>query len=299
MSTVRQRSKHHLRVSSYDKVSSWIVSLLIIMCVTVGALFIIFITRKFIIADFAVPVMPVPAGGGGTTGFDGTPGDGDPETPEEEATAFDEPIQDTLDAVATVVTNRTTMLDQQFDVIRETHGDNRNPGLGGGRGGGIGGGIGSGYGPGRGGSEPGREVRFEPESLLEYAQWLDYFKIELAVLDQVGNKVYYASKLSQPKPIVRVGDPEAEARLGRIRMIPMDSQFAALNRQLAAKAGIGGRGDIVIQFYPPESGAILVTLEQKLATSRGRQPETIRSSVFRVTRTGDRFEFSVIDQSYK
>jgi hypothetical protein len=82
-------------------------------------------------------------------------------------------------------------------------------------------------------------------------------------------------------------------------MIPMDSQFAALNRQLAAKAGIGGRGSIVIQFYPPKSGGILVSKEQALATSRGRKPETIRNTVFRVTRTGDRFEFTAIDQSYK
>jgi hypothetical protein len=298
MSTVPQRSKHQLRVSSYDKVSSWLVSLLIIMFVTVGALFIIFITRKFILRDFAVPVMPIASGGGGTTGMGGTAGD--PDAPPDEETAFDEPqIQDTLEAVASAVTAQTALLaDEQLDVAARTtkHGDSRNPGLGGGRGGGIGGGIGSGFGPGRGGDEPRREIRFEPASLQEYAQWLDFFKIELAVLNGEENKVYYASRLSQAKPVVRVGDPGQE---GRLCMIPTDSQFAALNRQLAVKAGIGSKGQIVIQFYPNESAADLIGKEQKLATSRGRTPNTIHGTVFRVTRIGDRFEFSVIDQSYK
>jgi hypothetical protein len=296
MSTVPQRSKQ-LRVSSYDKVSSWIVSLLIIMGVTVGALFIIFITQNFIIGDFAVPIMPQ-SGGGGTTGMGGEAGD--PDAPPDEETAFDEPqIQETLDAVASAVTSQVALLaDEQLEVAARTmkHGDSRNPGLGGGSGGGIGGGIGSGFGPGRGGAEPRREIRFEPASLQEYAQWLDFFKIELAVLNQEENKVYYASRLSQPKPVVRMGDPGQE---GRLCMIPTDSQFAALDRQLATKAGIGGKGQIVIHFYPNESAADIIGKEQRLASSRARKPETIQSTVFRVTRTGDRFEFSAIDQSYK
>ncbi len=300
MSSVPQRKKHQLRVSSYDKVSSWIVALLIITCVTVGALFLIYITSHFIIGEFAVPVTPINTGGGGTGGVGGSPGDAEIDTPGiEEATAFDEPqMQDTLSAVATAVSNRTAILaDEQLDIgaqPTEGKGDNRTPGFGGGRGGGVGGGIGSGFGPGRGGpAEPRREIRFEPSTLLEYAQWLDYFKIELGVLGQ-DNKVYYAYNLSHEKPDVRVGDPAKEVRLF---MNPTDSQFAALDRQLAAKAGIADKGRIILQFYPPEAQAILFSLEQKKAGAR--KPETIRGTVFRVTHTGNRFEFSVEDQSYR
>ena len=109
-----------------------------------------------------------------------------------------------------MATRTTVLADETLDIgadLAQPRGDNRTPGSGGGRGGGIGGGIGSGFGPGRGGpSEPRREIRFEPVSLLEYAQWLDFFKIELGVLGQ-DNKVYYAKNLSQEKPDVRVGDP--------------------------------------------------------------------------------------------
>jgi hypothetical protein len=299
MATIPRRSREQLRVSSYDKVSSWIVSLLVVASVVVGALFMMFATRKFIAGQFAVPVTPVVSGGGGTGGTGGTPSDSEIEAPgAEEAVAFDEPqMRDTLSAVATAVTSRTALLaDESIDVGAEPalgKGDSRTPGLGGGRGGGIGGGIGSGFGPGRGGpAEPRREIRFEPASLQEYAQWLDFFKIELGVLGQ-DNKVYYAYNLSRAKPDVRVGDPADESRL---YMNPTDSQFAALDRQLIAKAGVADKGRIVLQFYPPEAQGILVGLEQKQA---GARKEDIRRTVFRVTRTGNSFQFSVAEQSYR
>ena len=299
MPSVPRRQKHQLRVSSYDKVSTWIVSLLIVTCVTVGALFLIFVTQHFILEQFAVPVTPVAMGGGGAGGDANNPGDNSDETPgSEETTAFDEPqMQDTLTALASAVNTRTAVLsDDTLDVGEqptEGRGDRRSPGSGGGRGGGIGGGIGSGFGPGRGTSEPRREIRFEPANLLEYAQWLDFFKIELGVLGQ-DNKVYYVYNLSREKPDVRVGEPAQETRL---YMNPTDSQFAALDRKLVEKAGIGDKGRIILQFYPPEAQAILTGLEQKQAGAR--KPETIRGTVFRVTRTGNAFEFSVIDQSYR
>ena len=296
-----QRRSRQLRVSSYDKVSSWIVALLAVAGLTVGTLFLMFVTRNFIVGQFAVPVTPIATGGGGGTGgVGGSTSETEIETPgAEEASAFDEPqMQDTLSAVATAVSNRTALLaDETIDVGTEPtvgRGDNRTPGFGGGRGGGVGGGIGSGFGPGRGGpAEPRREIRFEPASLLEYSQWLDFFKIELGVLGQ-DNKVYYAYNLSRAKPDVRVGDPSDETRL---YMNPADSQFAALDRQLIAKAGIGDKGRIVLQFYPAEAQGILVNLEQKHAGTR--KPDAIRGTVFRVTRTGNSFVFSVAEQSYR
>jgi hypothetical protein len=272
--------------------------MLIVACVTVGALFVIFITRKFIVAEFAVPVTPIATGGGGTGGTTGAPNGSDLEAPATEELLDEPQIEDTLNAVASAVETRTNVLaDESLDIaadLNQPRGDNRTPGSGGGSGGGAGGGIGSGIGPGRGGpSEPRREIRFEPVSLLEYAQWLDFFGIELGVLGQ-DNKVYYAYDLSQVKPGVRVGDPAQETRL---YMNPTDSQFAALDRQLAVKAGIANKGQIILQFYPPKAQDILINLEQKQAGAR--KHETIRGTVFRVTHTGKVFEFSVDEQSYR
>jgi hypothetical protein len=297
MAVERSRAKNQLRVSSYDRVSTWIISMLVVACVTFTALCMIYFSRKLIVSQFAVPVSPVASGGGGTGGVGGSPGGGDLDPPAAEDVAAEETqVEDTLSAVTSAVASRTAVLaDESIDVDETTQakGDGRTPGSGGGRGGGAGGGIGSGFGPGHGGTEPRREIRFEPASLLEYAQWLDFFKIELGVLGQ-DNKVYYAYNLSQAKPDLRVGDPSQENRL---YMNPTDSQFAALDRQLAEKAGIAAKGPIILQFYPPEAQAILINLEQKQAGTR--KPDTIRSTVFRVTHAGKNFEFSVADQTYQ
>ena len=70
--------------------------------------------------------------------------------------------------------------------------------------------------------------------------------------------------------------------------------FAALDRQLAGKAGIADKGGIILQFYPTEASATLYDLEQKRAA--GKQ---IRETVFLVARTGDGFVFSVEEQFYR
>jgi hypothetical protein len=304
MPTATPQRRQQLRVSSYDRVSSWLVSLLIITCVTVGALLIVYFTRKFVLVDISMPITPIAtSGGGGTGGETGTEGGNELDVPGiEDAPEMNVPqIQETLSAVASAVSSRTAILaDEQVDVGVQPSagtgsGDNRTPGFGGGRGGGIGGGIGSGSGPGRqsGPGEPKREIRFEPASVKEYGQWLDFFHIELGVLGQ-DNKVYYVYNLSQEKPDVRVGDPSKEQRL---YMNPTDSQFASLDRQLAVKAGVADKGRIILQFYPQEAQAILIGLEQQHAGAR--KPEEIQRTIFRVTHRGNEFVFSVEDQSYR
>lgn len=301
MATVPERRPHQLHLSLYDRVSSWLISLLVVVGVTVTALFLIYVTRQLIIKDVSLPVTPVYTGGGGGTGGEGPPGTGtDLEAPGiEDSPLMEESIEDTLSAVTSAVTSKTAIIaDDSIDLGIEpvegaARGDRRTPGSGGGSGGGHGGGIGSGFGPGRGGREPQREIRFEPASLAEYAQWLDFFKIELGVLGQ-DNKVYYAYNLSRAKPETRVGDPSQETRLF---MNPTESMFAALDRQLATKAGIAAKGEIILQFFPPETQAILFDLEQKKAGTRTK--EEIRRTVFRVTPKGSGFEFSVEEQFYQ
>jgi len=298
MASVPDRSKHELHLSSYDRASSWLISLLVVVGVGVGALVLIFVTSRFVLRDFSVPVTPVFTGGGGGTGGTSEPtGTGtDSEPPGmEESPMTEEPLEETLTALSSAVATTSSIISNDeidLSVVPEgSKGDRRTPGSGGGSGGGHGGGIGSGFGPGRGGREPQREIRFEPSDLAEYARWLDFFKIELGVLGQ-DNKVYYAYNLSKAQPDVRSGDPSQETRLF---MNPTESMFAALDRQLATKAGIAARGQIILQFFPPDTQAILFGLEQQKA---GRTPDQIRRTVFRVTRKGNGFEFSVEEQSY-
>lgn len=299
MSVHHVNSRYQLRVNSYDRVSSLLVALLIICSLTVAGLLIVYFTRRLIASQVAIPVTPVDAGGGGTGGG-GTSGIGrelEPPGIDELPDLFEPRAEDTLRALS-LATARTQaliideMLDAELDPGHGAGmGDHRRPGSGGGEGGGVGGGTGAGIGPGIG--EPRREIRFEPASLRQYAQWLDFFHIELGVLGR-DNKVHYAYNLSQDKPSVRVGDPAQDHRL---YMNPTNSEFIALDRQLAVKAGIADQGEIILQFFPPETQAILFELERQQAG--GRKLEQIRHTVYRVKAVGQRFEFSVESQSYR
>jgi hypothetical protein len=270
-------------VNAYDRVASLLVAMLVIVSFTVAGLVIVYVARRMINAQVAVPFQPVSAAGRPADAAMGLKRDLEPPGIEEVPDLIEPQLQDTLSALSTAIAAKSALLSDE-DIDSETEighgsglGDNRRAGSG------------EGSGP----EEPRREIRFEPESLQQYARWLDFFKIELGVLGQ-DNKVYYAYNLSHDKPSVRVGDPTEDKRL---YMNPADTQFAALDRQLAEKAGVADKGQIILQFFPPETQAILFGLEQQRAGER--KPEQIRRTVFRVTPVGDRFEFSVEEQSYR
>ena len=283
MSTSRSTSRYQLRVNAYDRVSSLLVALLVIIGFTVAGLVIVYVARRMVPEVRAVPFQPVSAAGRPADAAMGLKRDLEPPGIEEIPDLIEPQLQDTLSALSTAVAAKTAILSDE-DIDSETDvghgsglGDNRRAGTG------------EGSGP----EEPRREIRFEPQSLQQYARWLDFFGIELGVLGH-DNKVYYAYNLSREKPNVRVGDPAEDQRL---YMNPVDTQFAAMDRQLAEKAGVADKGEIILQFFPPETQAILFGLEQQRAGER--KPEQIRRTVFRVTAVGDRFEFSVEEQSYR
>jgi hypothetical protein len=318
MSTTPHISRSRLRISAYDRISSLLVSLLVMAGLVVGGLLVLFFGRKLITAQLAVPVKPIQFAGGGGGGSGAGGGlnlnqDLEPPGIEEAPDLAEPPVQDTLNAVASAVTRQTAVLsDARLDVAAEVSrgndfaddrragrgfgvGTGTGNGVGSGEGNGIGSGRGNGIGNGTGPAEPQREVRFEPDNLLEYARWLDFFKIELGVLGQ-DNKIHYAYNLSQKVPAVRVGEPADEQRLF---MNSARGRFAPLDRQLLARAKLADKGQIVLQFYPTEAQAILYRLEQDRAQAAGKKPEEIRRTVFRVVRNNNQFEFQVDEQTYR
>jgi hypothetical protein len=287
-------------------------AMLVVSTVVVGSLLSIYFARRLPSGEVAVPAKPVTLFGGGGGGEGGQLGaGGDRSLPSFTGSeAQEEPLEDTLETIASAVTQSEPLLfDDAIDsdsAPAQDYLDTRRPGTtgsGGGRGTGQGTGTGSGFGPGSGGGrgggvyrpEPDREIRFEPKNLLEYARFLDFFGIELGVLGR-DNKIHYAYNLSQEAPSVRSGEPGDELRF---YMNSARGRFAALDRRLAARAKIADQGRIILQFYPEESYALVLRLENEQAVSAGREPIDVRRTVFQATRTGNQFELSVLEQSYR
>lgn len=268
-----------MRVNAFDRASSVLIALLILVGGTVAGLVIVFFSNSVISVSTAIPVTPVEATGQAAKGAASDASPGVENAPEE----LEPQLQDTLNLMAGLVAAQTSLYDS--DSLDSDANPSRGEGLGDARGTGDGSGVAL--------REPQREIRFEPDSLDEYAEWFDELGFEIGVLGN-DNQVYYASKLSAARPEVRAGAPGDETRL---YFNSSGGPLAPLDRQLAVKAGIAGRGALILQFCSPETAGLLLGLEKQAAGDR--PVDQVRRTVFRVSRTRRGFEFKVEEQQFR
>ncbi|MCL2116881.1 MAG: hypothetical protein FWH27_00495 [Planctomycetaceae bacterium] len=209
--------------------------------------------------------------------------DPDVVTPGEEI-EFDEPtfadaieqVADTIAAQTSLFTNPAQRSDSVL-TVGETRGDGSAPGQG----------------PGRLGQRRHWEVQFHDQrSLQAYAQQLDYFQIEPAILQPGGNVMYF-SRLADPVPGIR---QELAAHEQRYYLTWLRPEMQTADRELIAKAGITvGERQIIMKFLPPELEQHLAQLERDAAGNRLPQ---LRATYFAVRQTNRDYEFYVSRQTF-
>lgn len=279
-----------LCISRYDRVSSLLISLLILIGLLVFILFIAWLTSKIFVTQAAVPVeLSDYSGDDGPVGGGQTP---EPPNPEEiREMEVEEPvITETLTTITSVVQKQIPMLDDPMIAHKKISGEGFGHGEGRGRG--------DGKGDGSGGSSRGWEVRFDKGATLDvYARQLDWFKIELGVLLSDG-KLAYAKNFSKPRPDVRyVSNPSEKEK--RTYLVWRKGGLQQADHELLAKAGINAGKRIILKFLPPKLEQRLVILERARAASKGRDPKEIRRTRFGVRSAGNGYAFFVLSQSYK
>lgn len=274
--------RYGLTVTSYERVASLIIALLILVGLAVALLFLLWLTSRIFASRMPVDVDWLEIGDGGGLG-----GDTELETNMEELVhevEFEEPeFEDTLATIADAVATKSALLEDP------TFSDQ----VGSAKGGPGGDGRSAGFGPGRPGKPRHWEVTFlEGNTASTYARQLDFFKIELGVLFP-GNRVEYAKNVSKPKPDRYEGKADAEKRYyltwqkGGLR----DAEV-----ELLGKAGIDAGDRPIIKFIPRELEIELMRLEKQRA---GRNENRIRATYFAIRPKGSGYEFYVRDQTYK
>lgn len=278
-----ERAASGLRVSAYDRTTSLLIALLLMVgAATLGVVIVYFSSRLERLPP-AIPVTPVAppsesraAAAGELTEL--TPGvENAPESLEPD-------LETLLEQVSLAATSDAVLSAEQASAdstaVREGEGGSDSRGVGD---------SGDGDATSR---DPRREILFEPESFEEYARWFDAAGLEIAVLGG-DNRVYYASGLSGPQPVVREGDPADEKRL---YFNSTGGPLYPLDRKLAEKAGILDRGALVLQFCTPATQSRLLDLEMRAAGSRPLRDVAL--TVFRVTKRGASYDFEVAEQQY-
>ena len=197
---------------------------------------------------------------------------------------FDEPtfadaieqVSDTIAAQTTLFTNPAQRSDSVL-TIGETRGNGSAPGEG----------------AGRLGRRRHWEVQFHDQrSIQAYAQQLDYFQIELAILQPGGNVMYF-SRLAASVPGIR---QELATNEQRYYLTWLRPELQAADSELIAKSNIPvGEKQIIMKFLSPELEQHLAQLERDAAGDRLPQ---LRATYFGVRQVNRDYEFYVSRQSF-
>lgn len=282
-----------MRVTSYDRVSSFMMSLVIGVFLGVISVVAYWYTHRPPPPLDLVPLELLEVSGGFE---DGNPEDSwelESPDPEDPNASLEEESEELL--LEEMLENVIELSDQATEQLEQVNADAaRSSGK-------IGSATGTGgrplgIGPGTGGvpREQRWYVRFSDErSTQEYAKQLDFFGIELGVLTPDG-KLAYVSDLSKPRPQVRSVQSGKDEQ--RLYMTWQSGQRRLGDAKLVQKAGINvGRNTVIFHFYPKQIEQMLATLEQKY---RNRPPQEIQRTYFLVRKRGNKYEFTVTRQSY-
>ncbi|HUY87930.1 MAG TPA: hypothetical protein VMV10_04265 [Pirellulales bacterium] len=276
--------------SAYERVASMLLALLILIGVAVFILVIAWLGSGALFPlTRSVPVTLAQVEGGAESGFAGESMQLDSPTPQDvarESELVEPEFQHSLTAVLAAVALRKADLDAPADTEQDA------PEKGGSRQRGEGTTPGKGDGAGRPGIPPQLrwQIHFDAGGTLEsYAKQLDFFHVELGVID--GKRLMFARNLAQPKPDTYTSPGGRSEQ--RLYFSWRHGKLAEADRELAQRAGIATAGKIVLQFYSRETEQELLRLEQEY---RGLAASKIRKTVFGIRPKDAGYEFFVIDQ---
>ena len=288
MSTIQQPSQRAaaagtaLKVSVHDLVSSWLVALLIVIGFAVLILFLLWLTTQVYVRQKPVPV-EVLDDPGGSENF-GLADELEPPGVEELPDVNEPQLADTIEAI----TDAASTVAASEIASAGTHAEmGKGSGLGDRRAAGSGG-------SGRGGPE--RRINYITNTKGGYADQLDFFKVELGVIRPGDSTIHYAFNFGKAKPDVRSAPVADEKR--SYFLWGDDEPMAEMDRSFLRDAGISIEGNIILQFWPPDSWQQLKVADALYAEANKRNLRTIRRTEFGVKPVGRGFEPVVLHQQY-
>ena len=273
-----------LSVSTYDRAAGLLVAMLILVGFTTLVLFLLWLTNQMWIRNQTVEIV-VEETSGRADHAEGVARDLEPPGVEELPDLNEPALADTLEAVTEAVSNQMATLEAMEgtgDLLGKGkgQGDSRRAGTGG-----------------DGDDIIPRwerwEIQFEGGTLNSYAAQLDYFKIELAMITKITNRIDYAFNLSKRQPDTRSGTTDTDKRL---YMIWRGGRLRDADKALLAKAGINVGSNIMLQFYPKDTENLLAVAEKRQMGDR--QLKEVQKTIFGVS-PGPNYQFNVLSIRYR
>ncbi len=273
-----------MKVTRYDRVSSFMIALVLGMVIVVSVIIAHWLDIRKPEALELIPIELIDMGGGDPDGQPDetllveSPEDINPNASPVDEAIEEEELTETLENVVELADRATKQVEQ----VQASTDASGTPGSAVGTGGRP---LGEGPGQGGGVSPWVRWViRFNESSPTVYAKQLEHFGIELAVYYPGQNKLTYLSG----KTVNGFQDE-------RIYFRWAGGSRERIDRQLFQQKGINTSGGQIYHFYPNKTVQLLATIERDF---RNRSAKEIRRTYFSVVKQGSGYTFVVTRQTY-
>ena len=277
----RPIDKVQSRTTAYDRLSAWLTALVMLIGFLVATLFLIWLTSVFNF-DNRVPVaidqsQPGADGNEKAEGFEDDALDpGVEDFAEVEAPQLAEALEAVSNAVSSIRANPNKV---SGDAVAM--------------------GTGSGFGNREGGpSGTGNNVPdyqrwkiiYEVDNIGTYKRQLDFFGIQVGVLASQTEDVWTVSNVSTSVDLKKTDRKGQRGILGfyheKLRMKKWD-------QQIARGAGVSVDGNVMVQFYPQKTRAIIAQVEAEYLASVGKELKDVLRTNLTVEESGAGFAFTV------
>ena len=290
--TLESKNKPVLSVTRYERVSSTLIAVVIALMLTVGMLFVIWLTNRPKPPQSEAVLEVLELTGGAEDGApdetlridspeEVTPDPSIPEIPSDETQ-----IAEAIESVIELSDDASMQLPPQYNIAVENMGK-AGSAIGTGR-------RALGSGPGEGGFPRHQRwyVRFADRGTIEeYARQLDYFGIELGLLN--GTELVYVSNLSSPQPTVRRANTGKGEN--RLYFTWQGGKRRGADLELLKKAGLDAGASTIFHFYPPKTEQLLAKAELQY---RNKKVKEIRRTFYALNGKSGSYEFEVTNQAY-
>ena len=140
------------------------------------------------------------------------------------------------------------------------------------------------------------QIEYEVSSLQEYQQLLQFFAIDLGVVDPDSNSIQRIRFSDQGVQVI----PSDRAKESKtLYFVHRRRSMRRWDESLARMAGIPWDDQFVVQFYSPATQQYLRELEQNAVRAHHRTVDQVQRTLFRIQPVNDGFEIKVIQTDYR
>jgi hypothetical protein len=275
------------KVSTYDLVNAFLVSMLIVVGTMVAIMFLIWLTMIWNRREPPLRFIVDPSfGNEKPEGFaDDIYEPGVEEFPEVETPQLADALEAITQAVSTVRAN-----------LEARDGDAAEMGKGRGFGSRDGG---PGTGNFRGVPEHKRwKIEYQAANITEYAKQLSFFNIDIGVISNSNNEVV---RLQQPGPSGNLlnSNRETENNNKSLYFIHEKLRLRRWDESLVRQKGVDLTSKFTVQFYPEATRVVLRQVEGQYLHDQQRQLVDVRRTRFKVVPDGSSYAFEIVEVEYQ